>query len=215
MDMMMPEMDGVEAARRICAEWREGERPRMVAMTANVMRDAREACLAAGMSDHIGKPIRVRELQAALERSGHALTAASALATAPPAAGSLATAQFDEEPTFDPATLQELSDFLEETETAESLITSFAERAPALLDMMRTALAQGGQDDLRGAAHSLKGMSGAVGTRRLAAIAAELESRARRGALNESTALFAELEHELNLAEHALEAERTRLHSLL
>jgi signal transduction histidine kinase/DNA-binding response OmpR family regulator len=222
MDMMMPEMDGVEAARRICAEWREGERPRMVAMTANVMRDAREACLAAGMSDHIGKPIRVRELQAALERSGRALATASALATAldpgmsssKSVSGSLVTTQSDEEPTFDPATLQELSNFLEETDTAESLIVSFAERAPALLDTMRVALAQGGQDDLRAAAHSLKGMSGAVGTRRLAAIAAELETRARRGALDDSTALFAQLECELCLAEHALEAERVRLQSL-
>jgi len=225
MDMMMPEMDGIEAARRICTEWREGERPRMVAMTANVMRDAREACLAAGMSDHIGKPIRVRELQAALERSGRAIASTStpaltSTAVAPgassdePASGSLVTAKFAEEPTFDPATLQELVDFLEETETAESMIVSFAERAPALLGTMRAALAQGGQDDLRGAAHSMKGMSGAVGTRRLAAIAAELEMQARRGTLEGSTTLLAELEHELALAGHALEAERTRLQLL-
>jgi CheY-like chemotaxis protein/HPt (histidine-containing phosphotransfer) domain-containing protein len=225
MDMMMPEMDGVEAARRICAEWREGERPRMVAMTANVMRDAREACLAAGMSDHIGKPIRVRELQAALERSGRAIASVSTPAVAStaiapdasadePASGYVVPAKFDEEPTFDPATLQELIDFLAETETAESMIVSFTERAPALLDTMWAALAQGGQDDLRSAAHSMKGMSGAVGTRRLAAIAAELEMRARRGALEGSIALLAELEHELDLAGHALEAERGRLQAL-
>jgi CheY-like chemotaxis protein len=66
MDVQMPEMDGLEASRRIVARWPSGERPRIVAMTANAMHGDREACLAAGMDDYVTKPIRVDQLIAAL-----------------------------------------------------------------------------------------------------------------------------------------------------
>ena len=66
MDVQMPEMDGLEATRRICARWRRGERPRIVAMTANAMQGDREMCLAAGMDDYLTKPIRVERLVEAL-----------------------------------------------------------------------------------------------------------------------------------------------------
>ena len=67
MDVQMPEMDGLEATRRIVAA--AGARPRIVAMTANAMQGDREACLAAGMDDYITKPIRVEALVAALTQS--------------------------------------------------------------------------------------------------------------------------------------------------
>ena len=70
MDVQMPEMDGLEATRRIAAHGAAG--PRIVAMTANAMADDREACLAAGMNDYITKPIRVEELAEALARSATA-----------------------------------------------------------------------------------------------------------------------------------------------
>jgi signal transduction histidine kinase/DNA-binding response OmpR family regulator len=66
MDVQMPEMDGLEASRRIVARWPSGERPRIVAMTANAMHGDREACLAAGMDDYVTKPIRVEALVDAL-----------------------------------------------------------------------------------------------------------------------------------------------------
>jgi len=69
MDVQMPEMDGLEATRAICARWSTGERPRIIAMTANAMQGDREECLAAGMDDYVTKPIRVEELVAALSRS--------------------------------------------------------------------------------------------------------------------------------------------------
>ena len=68
MDVQMPEMDGLEATRRICARWRQSMRPRIIAMTANAMRGDRERCLEAGMDDYLPKPIEPRVLGAALER---------------------------------------------------------------------------------------------------------------------------------------------------
>jgi signal transduction histidine kinase/DNA-binding response OmpR family regulator len=67
MDVQMPEMDGLEASRRITAKWPAGARPRIVAMTANAMQGDREMCLAAGMDDYITKPIRVEALIEALQ----------------------------------------------------------------------------------------------------------------------------------------------------
>jgi signal transduction histidine kinase/DNA-binding response OmpR family regulator len=66
MDVQMPEMDGLEASRRITAKWATSERPRIVAMTANAMQGDREECLAAGMDDYVTKPIRVDALVEAL-----------------------------------------------------------------------------------------------------------------------------------------------------
>jgi CheY-like chemotaxis protein len=67
MDVQMPELDGLEATRRIRARWPDRALP-IVAMTANAMAGDREACLAAGMTDYISKPIRPAELEAALRR---------------------------------------------------------------------------------------------------------------------------------------------------
>jgi len=69
MDVHMPEMDGMEATRQICDKWAPAERPRIIAMTASAMQGDREKCLEAGMDDYVSKPVRVEELQAALERA--------------------------------------------------------------------------------------------------------------------------------------------------
>jgi PAS domain S-box-containing protein len=68
MDMQMPEMDGCEAAMRI----RASGAPRsktvpIIAMTANVFRDDIEKCLASGMNDHLGKPLKIEDMMAKLE----------------------------------------------------------------------------------------------------------------------------------------------------
>jgi CheY-like chemotaxis protein len=69
MDVQMPEMDGLEASRQITSRWPAGQRPRIVAMTANAMQGDREMCMDAGMDDYITKPIRVEALVEALNNA--------------------------------------------------------------------------------------------------------------------------------------------------
>jgi len=67
MDCQMPELDGYEATRRIRVMQKPGERPAIVAMTAEALTGAREACLAAGMDQYISKPIKLKDICDALE----------------------------------------------------------------------------------------------------------------------------------------------------
>jgi CheY-like chemotaxis protein len=69
MDIQMPNMDGLEATRLICSRMSPSERPYIVAMTANAMKEDRERCLCAGMDDYLSKPIRPEEIKAAIERA--------------------------------------------------------------------------------------------------------------------------------------------------
>ena len=77
MDVQMPEIDGLEATRRIRGSRPRGSKPWIVALTANAMADDRALCLAAGMDDYLSKPIRVEELVAALTRGAEAIGAAT------------------------------------------------------------------------------------------------------------------------------------------
>jgi two-component system sensor histidine kinase/response regulator len=76
MDMQMPEMDGLEATRRICERYAPGDRPYIVAMTANALKEDHEKCLAAGMNAYLSKPIRTDELKEAIEKLGATLSQA-------------------------------------------------------------------------------------------------------------------------------------------
>ena len=66
MDVLMPEMDGLEATREIRRRW-PGNCPKIIAMTASVLKGDRETCLAAGMDGYISKPTKLAELKSALE----------------------------------------------------------------------------------------------------------------------------------------------------
>ncbi len=66
MDIQMPEMDGLETTRQICARLPEGKRPYIIAMTANAVKGDRERYLATGMNHYISKPVRIAAIAEAL-----------------------------------------------------------------------------------------------------------------------------------------------------
>ncbi len=69
MDMQMPEMDGMEATKRIRADFPAEKQPYIIAMTAHAMSGYRETCLEAGMNHYITKPVHRHHLKEALQDS--------------------------------------------------------------------------------------------------------------------------------------------------
>ncbi len=69
MDIQMPEMDGLAATREICESLAPDDRPYLVALTANALKEDRDHCLEAGMNEYLSKPVRPEDIKAVLERA--------------------------------------------------------------------------------------------------------------------------------------------------
>jgi PAS domain S-box-containing protein len=192
MDVEMPEMDGLEATRRIRAERPPDQQPRIIAMTANAMQGDRERCLAAGMDDYLSKPIRRQELAAALARG----EPRAAPAQEPPV---------QDEGILDPAAIEQLRT-LGDAAFLSELIDTFLADAPALVETLRRSLAEGDAEDLRRAAHTLKSNARTFGATSLAEACQELETAARAGALEDVAGLMGRVEARFAKARVALEA---------
>jgi signal transduction histidine kinase/DNA-binding response OmpR family regulator len=95
MDMQMPEMDGLEATRRIRQLGAMGKAVPIIAMTANAMQEDRRRCLEAGMNDFVAKPIDSAELLRKIAAHCRAEIDESALHVAPGAPESLSDDQSD------------------------------------------------------------------------------------------------------------------------
>ena len=201
MDVQMPELDGFEASREINRRWPGGQRPRIVAMTANAMQGDRELCVAAGMDDYVAKPIRVEELVAALGRVPSHRAAATPTAAAgsdraaPPTTGAGGE--------IDRAALDRLVATTGGPFVAE-LIDTFGEDARELLAALRRTRAAQDVDGFRRAAHSLKSTAESLGAMALGALARELETQARAGRLEGAAERLDRLDHHYARAAAAL-----------
>jgi len=212
MDIQMPGMDGLEAARRLRAELPAARQPRIIAVTANVMSGQREACFAAGMDDFVGKPVCFAELRSALLRAGGQ---APAPLTPAPAAPRPGAAPADASP-LDLARLDGLRRLgeLAGKPLVQEIVDSFLAETPRRLDLMKDALGRAAAEDLAFVAHSLKGSSGQIGAVRVAALSFELEKMGRRADLGSAVSLLTELERELAQVAPLLEEQKAVATSL-
>jgi len=170
MDMQMPDVDGLEATRLIRADTRFARLP-IIAMTANATRADREACLAAGMNDHVGKPIDVTLLVDVLllHTRGTPLALAGAMAQsgASPAAADL---------------LERKESIVGRFGGSEDLIRRALSVFVGEMERhMRDLRAVAADEHMRARAgqilHAIKGSAGTMGANTLAQKAAALEHR--------------------------------------
>lgn len=198
MDVQMPEMDGLEASRVIHKNWPAEQRPRIVAITANAMQGDREECLAAGMHDYLTKPIQFTALQETLERAGRWVKKRTLPLENPVEVAYLtedAEREEEDAPVLDPAVLSELRQFQGEGEPdiVQELAEAFQFETPPLLTLLHRAVDEEQPEQLRRAAHNLKGSSSNLGARPLAALAAKLEALGKQGTIDGAAVLVVRL----------------------
>jgi CheY-like chemotaxis protein len=204
MDVQMPEMDGLEATRRIReSEQVTGRHTPIAAMTAHVMANDRERCLAAGMDDYISKPLQKAELLELLDRISALRNTAGATArpTAPNGqrqADAVQTSARESSTTPLPIFSREkLLDQLDGDETLmRRMIALFHENTPRLLDDIRGSVARRGASDLARTAHALLSSLGAFGANEAGYLTRQLETQAHHQDYEHTDRTFAALERE-------------------
>jgi signal transduction histidine kinase/DNA-binding response OmpR family regulator/HPt (histidine-containing phosphotransfer) domain-containing protein len=176
MDMQMPVMDGITATRAIRSNPRFASLP-IIAMTANALDRDREMCLAAGMNDHLAKPIDTEKLFGVLLQwiRPRAASATASTATTSVSSSFRSIASGDLLiPGIDTATALKRTGG--NRKRYESLLQRFADSQSHALDDIRSALAAKDSPTAQRFAHSLKGASANLGANALAEVAAAAEA---------------------------------------
>ncbi len=187
MDVQMPEMDGLEATRRVRV--RSGRQPTIIAMTASAFAGDRDLCLAAGMDDHVAKPVSLSDLARAIRSVGER--------------GGLLDRGHD--PLVDRGQVEELSRVLGE-DSMRDLVAEFRRSTTELMSRARRAIEEGRASDLHLVAHSLKSSAAQVGAQRLSLVCRDLEVLARQDRITEAARLIPRLTFEVRRAFAAIEA---------
>ncbi len=236
MDCQMPELDGLEATRKIREAEnvkREvlGEKDKMqeiasldalpltphensrvpiIALTANALSGDRETCLEAGMDDFLAKPVGIQELQAMLHKW-----------LPQPRNNNLEDQHMSENTQTDPTTLEPsldetiLNDLKalggdEDPEFFLTLVNQFLEDLPRHLEGLQQAIELQDAEALVKAAHTCKGSSRSIGATCLADISYTLESMAREGTVDDANEKFTQWVQEQERTALALLEERNQ-----
>jgi signal transduction histidine kinase/CheY-like chemotaxis protein/HPt (histidine-containing phosphotransfer) domain-containing protein len=178
MDIQMPQMDGIQATQAIRAHAKGATIP-ILAMTANAFAEDREVCLAAGMNDHVAKPVDPDQLYRTLRKwlPEAVATSREAMAENPlpedQDPNRLTLARLNEIEGFDSAA--GLLVVRGKLGTYCRIVQLFVDNQSNCADLIESALDSGDIQEARRLAHSLKGAAGNIGAKALETTAANLE----------------------------------------
>ncbi|MGC1272706.1 MAG: response regulator, partial [Planctomycetaceae bacterium] len=201
MDVQMPQMDGLEATRRIRhGEVSTGDRVPIIAMTAQAMKGDRERCLAAGMDFYLSKPIRSRQVLDAIELLTRGTSTFTETNVAPVVSPDPPFPEFASPTSSDVARL-DLATALAAVDGDEALLRDVAEafvtEAPLLFRDAEAALERRDAPALKAAAHTLKGAISSFGDHPGIAFALAVEQAAKAGDVDAAMESFNRLREAL------------------
>ena len=207
MDVQMPEMDGIEATRRIregAAGTRNVHIP-IIALTAHAMAGDREKCLEAGMDDYLPKPVEAKTLREALERWIPGIEPAGEGKKEPSVRERPQGSPRPAKPgsVFDKEGLLERLE--EDQELVEYMLRTFLQEVPGEWETLRKVVERREWVGAERLAHNLKGSAATVGAEALCEAAQALEEAVREGSPGKSAALLDVLEDQLSRLKTTLE----------
>lgn len=187
MDVRMPRMDGMEAARHIRADLDPTEQPTIIAMSADTTAQCRDDCFRAGMDQHLAKPLRIDDLAALL--AGRLHTQGHLAAFSGDCSGSYPAGTDSGAKIFDSEVLDALlADLGGDADLRTDLIESFILDTTARSETIVAAGKAADFDGLVFQAHALKSASATLGLLALAALAREIEESSTASADGSSIA---------------------------
>jgi signal transduction histidine kinase/DNA-binding response OmpR family regulator/HPt (histidine-containing phosphotransfer) domain-containing protein len=189
MDVQMPEMDGVEATRRIRALIPPQAQPYIVAVTANVLYEDRQSYQDAGMNGFLGKPFTMDDLETALGEAIRARSGSRSDKVAPPAA---VTSGADVSVLLDRERFEEIKMLTDEAgpDVFSGLVRGLEKDLNAFDAGVDGWIAQRDANGMSRAAHSLKGSSRSLGAQALGDLFAEIEKTAKTGDITEAHRIY-------------------------
>ena len=224
MDVEMPEMDGITATEKILAQNSTYETPYIIGLTAYAMSEDRDRCLQAGMKDFLTKPIRIVDLDRALQKGAAYIeqnTDRKQNNNAADRDRSKQSPSFPPTPTTDKLdcrakqsvldmtvfdSLRQLAGTKAKTFLAE-IVSQYLEDSPQKLEAIQQAIDNNDDLALRQASHSLRSSSANLGAITIADLCKELENLARSGTTQGASAIMEKLTKEYPQVKLALEQE--------